>query len=427
MTRPLRRSLLVLCLLAPPLQAQSDPVEIEARAGDARDWWRDAGEALRAGDSLLALARLDSAATSWPGQSAYHRAVARFAARLGRVDRAFLALEALTTMGVAWAEDDPTLAALRTDPRFVAAAARNRTATAPLTRSTVAWGVQGAEILAEGLAIDSATGRSFISSVRPGRVLVRERDGQVHDFFPPGARGARAILGMTIDRRRGLLWVTSADTMPGGEEYPEFSHESALYAFDLATGAFRATVELPIMGRDPAAEGHQLGDVIITPQGTLYASDTWAGVVFRVPPGALPKVAEIVAQGSPAFRNLQGMVVTSDERVMYLADYSHGLLRVDLATGEVTGIPAPAGQTLLGIDGMANGGPGRLLAVQNGITPVRVIAIHLDRAGWGVERIEVLDRPDLAPGEATLAVRNGRERAYVATRPGAIRTLRVDP
>ena len=84
-------------------------------------------------------------------------------------------------------------------------------------------------------------------------------------------------------------------------------------------------------------------------------------------------------------------------------------------------------QTLLGIDGMVSGGPRRLLAVQNGLSPVRVIAIHLDRAGSAVARIEVLDRPDLTPGEATLAVRNGPEMAYVATRPGALRTLRVDP
>src|SRR5690242_11304053 len=124
MTRPLRRSLLLLCLLAPPLHAQSDPVEIEARAGDARDWWRDAGEALEARDSLLALARLDSATEAWPAQSAYHRAVARFAARLGRIDRAFAGLEALTTLGAAWSNEDPALAAIRNDARFALAVAR---------------------------------------------------------------------------------------------------------------------------------------------------------------------------------------------------------------------------------------------------------------------------------------------------------------
>jgi hypothetical protein len=138
-------------------------------------------------------------------------------------------------------------------------------------------------------------------------------------------------------------------------------------------------------------------------------------------------VIEVAAKGSPAFRNLQGMVVTPDESTLYLADYSHGLLRVDLRSGEVVGLPAPGGQTLLGVDGMTSGGPGRLIAVQNGILPVRVIAIHLARTGDAVARIEVLDRPDLGRGEATLVTRNGGDLAYVATRPGAIRILRLEP
>jgi sugar lactone lactonase YvrE len=423
MTRPLRRTLQCAFLfLATPLLAQTDPVEVADRATSARAWWRDAAEALRDGDSLLALTRLDSAVTAWPSQSAYHRGVARLALRLGRTDRALAALDALTTLGASWSAEDPAFMALAGDPRFAAATQRNREATAPMTRSRVVWEVRERPLHPEGVAVDSATGRYFISSGRPGRVLVRERDGRVHDFFPPGTRGAQAILGMAIDRRRGLLWVTSADTTAGGVEYPEFSGVSALYAFDLTGGAFRARVELP-----PANRGHQLGDVIITPSGTLYTSDTKAGVIFKVPAGPLPGGATIVAQGSPAFRSIQGMVVTPDERVMYLADYSHGLLRIDLATGEVTGLAAPSGGTLLGIDGMASGGPGRLIAIQNGIAPVRVIAIALDGSGTGVTGIEVLDRPDLGTGEATLGVRVGDSFVYVATQPGMLRSLSLTP
>ena len=423
MTRPLCRFVwLPLLLFSAPLAAQADPSEIEDAAGGARDWWRDAGEALRAGDSLVALWRLDSAARAWPAQPAYHRAVARFAARLGRADRAFVALEALTTLGAAWSAEEPAFTAMASDPRFRPAVGRNRAATMPFARSTVAWAIGDPTLLMEGIAVDSATGRWFASSVRGGRVLVREQDGRSHDFIAPGDHGVGAILGMAVDRRRQLLWVTSADTVPGGEDYPEFSGVSALYAFDLTTGAFRAKVGLP-----PAEDGHQLGDVIVTARGTLFASDSRSPAVYRLPAGPLPAIAQVAANGSPAFRNLQGMVVTPDERLLYLADYSHGLLRVDLRSGEVLGLPAPTGQSLLGIDGLVGGGPGRLLAVQNGITPVRVIAVHLDRAGTRVLRIEVLDRPDLDPGEATLAVRNGPDLAYVATRPGALRTLRVDP
>lgn len=423
MTRPLRRSLWSLALLvAAPLGAQTDPVIIEARATGARSLWRDAGEALRGGDSLLAFARLDSAVVLWPVQPAYQRAVARFAARLGATDRAFAALDALTTLGAAWSSDDPALAAIKHDPRFAAAAAKNRDATAPFARSAVLWAIGDSTLLLEGLAFDPASGRWFASSVRGGRVLVRDGEGRTRDFITPGDHGAGAILGMAVDPRRRLLWVTSADTLPGGEEYPEFSGVSALFAFDLASGAFRARVELP-----PAEAGHQLGDVIVTPSGTVLSSDSRSPAVYRVRPGPIPAIAEVAVQGSPAFRNLQGMVVDADERTLYLADYSHGVLRADLSTGRVTGLPAPAGRSLLGIDGMASGGAGRLLAVQNGLSPARVIAIYLDRTEVGVERIEVLDRPDLTPGEATLAIRVGSDLAYIATRPGGVRRLPIAP
>jgi sugar lactone lactonase YvrE len=423
MTRPLRRALLCsLLFVAAPLAAQVDPVALEDEATSARGYWRAAAQALEGGDSLLALARLDSATRAWPMQAAYHRAAARLAARVGRSDRAFQALEALTILGSAWSSDDAALVLLNADPRFGPAAERNRLATAPLTLSRVQWTVDDSTLLVEGVAADSASGRLFVSAVRGGRILVRSRSGQVSDFIRPGDHGAGAILGMVVDPRRKLLWVTSADTVPGGEEYPEFGGGSALYAFDLATGGFRARVELPAV-----EGGHQLGDVIITQRGTLFASDSRTPAVYRIPAGPIPAQAEVAVAGSPAFRNLQGMAVSEDELTLYLADYSHGLLRVDLPTGQVVGLPAPGGQTLLGIDGLADGGRGRLIGVQNGIAPVRVIAIDLDRSGTRVTGIEVLDRPELAPGEATLGVRIGNSFVYVTTQPAALRSLPLSP
>lgn len=422
MTRPRCGSLLVLALLGvPALQAQTDGATIAERANGARAEWRAAGERLRAGDSLSALAHLDSAEALWPTQTAYTRAVARMAGRLGLADRAFAALDRLTTFGAEWEMLDPAYIRINEDPRFEAALRRNRAATAPLERSRVRWEVGVDSLLPEGVASDSVTGRLFVSSLRWKKVLVREGDGRVHDFFPSGAGGVGCVLGMAIDRPRAILWVASADAGPIGE-YPEFNGTSALYAFDLRTGAFRHRVDLP-----PAEEGHQLGDVIVTPRGTLFASDSRAPVLFTIAAGPVPALASVAAQRDPRFRNLQGMVATRDESVVYLADYSHGLLRVDLRTTGVTMLPPPAGTSLLGIDGMVSGGPGRLIGVQNGISPVRLIEIRLDPTGLAVTGVEVLDRPPFEEGEATLATRSGGELLYVATAPVRIRSLPLPP
>jgi hypothetical protein len=119
------------------------------------------------------------------------------------------------------------------------------------------------------------------------------------------------------------------------------------------------------------------------------------------------------------------MVVSADETRMYLADYTHGLFLVDLVARTVRNLPPPAGATLLGIDGMADGGAGRLIVVQNGFAPVRVAMVQLDRAGTAVAGLDVLDRPPLAPGEATLGVRVGGSFVYVGTSPAVLRTLDI--
>lgn len=416
----MRRSILVVTLLLPAttLSAQTTT---ESAAAAARGHWRSAGQRLEGGDSLGALAALDSAVARWPTQAAYSRAVARLAARLGLPDRAFPALERLTRFGAEWTLTDPAYARIINDPRLEAEATRNRAATAPLERSTVRWEVGVDSLLPEGVAFDSATERLFVSSLRSRKVLVREQDGRVHDFVASGAGGVGCVLGMAIDRRRGLLWVASADAGPI-MDYPEYNGTSALFAFDLRTGAFRHKVDLP-----PAQEGHQLGDVIVTQRGTIFASDSRAPVLYTIAAGPLPRLATVAVQGDPRFRNLQGMVPTSDESAMYLADYSHGLLRVDLRTKGVVSLTPPAGTTLLGIDGMVSGGPGRLIGVQNGISPVRVIGIRLDPSGLAVTDVEVLDRPPLEPGEATLATGSGGEVLYVATSPVRVRSLPLRP
>jgi hypothetical protein len=399
---------------ARPLAAQLPPHEA---ANGARALFRVAGTALERGDSAAAYTAIDSAARIWSSQAAYPRAAARFAARLGRTADAVRHLDMVTSLGMAWDIADPALARVASDPSVRAAADRNRAATATLERSRVLWNAGPDSLLIEGVAFDSVSGRYFVSSIRQAKVLVRERDGRVGDFIPKGTGGLGTVLGMAVDHRRGLLWATSADA-DSVTDFAHFNGRSALFAFDLRTGAFRAKVELPA-----APEGHQLGDVIVTPRGTIYTSDSRAPAVYRIPAGPIPAVAEVAIANDPLMRNLQGMVVNADETRMYLADYTHGLFLVDLVARTVRALPPPTGTTLLGIDGMADAGEGRLIVVQNGFAPVRVAIVRLDRTGTAVSGFEVVDRPPLAPGEATLGVRVGRSFVYVGTVPAVLRSL----
>ena len=99
---------------------------------------------------------------------------------------------------------------------------------------------------------------------------------------------------------------------------------------------------------------------------------------------------------------------------MYVADYSHGLLRVSLTSKRVNPLTAPRGVTLLGVDGLY-WHRGALIGVQNGVTPARVVRFCLDPGGRSVRRLEVLDRNPAVADEPTLGVIEGDSLVYVAT------------
>lgn len=74
---------------------------------------------------------------------------------------------------------------------------------------------------------------------------------------------------------------------------------------------------------------------------------------------------------------------------------------------------APPGTTVLGIDGLS-WHDGRLIAIQNGVTPPRIIGIRLSAAGEGIAGVEVLDRHLPLADEPTIGTITDDRFVYVA-------------
>src|SRR6185295_9171661 len=108
-----------------------------------------------------------------------------------------------------------------------------------------------------------------------------------------------------------------------------------------------------------------------------------------------------------------GLAFDADERTMYVADYSRGILRVNLATREVVPVPTADEVLALGIDGLYRVGS-TLVGIQNGITPHRVARFALAPDGGRIDSVSVLERarPDYA--EPTLGVVVNGDLYYVA-------------
>lgn len=95
-----------------------------------------------------------------------------------------------------------------------------------------------------------------------------------------------------------------------------------------------------------------------------------------------------------------------------MADYSHGVVAVDLNTREVRALATPPRTTALGIDGLVwyDGG---LIGVQNGASPARVVRLALDPGGRRITAIDPLDRHPMAT-EPTIGTVWGKSFFYVA-------------
>jgi sugar lactone lactonase YvrE len=276
---------------------------------------------------------------------------------------------------------------------------------APLARSSVAAQLEETDFYPEGLSHDPASGAWYVGSIRHRKVTRILPGGSAHDLVREGQNGLWSVLGVRVDPSSQTLWVTTA-AIPQGVGYQAAdSGRSGIYAFELATGRFKARYLLP-----PSGAGHLLGDLVVAPNGDVYATDSRDPVIWRVRRGA-DAVHEFLRH--PLFRSLQGPALDPSGRLLYVADYSHGILAVDLNTRQVRVLPAPARTTTLGIDGLAwyEGG---LIGVQNGVVPARVVRLALDARGGEITGVEVLDRNlPLAP-EPTIGTVFGNRYFYIA-------------
>ena len=399
-------------LLAPVGESGAQSAAATAPQADsaqkARAAYRRAIAAYRQRDIPAARAAMSEAAESWPTQPVYLENAAGLAA-LARDTASVIAwVNRLADLGVGSdVTNDTTYRAFVGVPGFEAAARRLASAVAPAPRSSVRLSVADSMMHPEGVAYDAKTGRWFIGSVRQRRVVVADRSGHSRDFVAPAADGIGGVFGMAVDAERRTLWVatTSLPRMDGFTASD--SGRVGVYGYDLDSGKLVTRVWAP----RNSSGGHTFGDVTVAPNGDVYASDSqspWL-YVLRVGSDSLVRFAT-----HPLFRSLQGMAITPDGRMMFVADYSHGLLRVDLQSRSVEPLRVARGVTALGIDGLYLKG-GALVGVQNGISPMRIARFCLDDAAREVRRVELLDRNPALADEPTLGAVVGDSLFYVAT------------
>ncbi|MFF7747988.1 SMP-30/gluconolactonase/LRE family protein [Streptomyces sp. NPDC007971] len=216
-------------------------------------------------------------------------------------------------------------------------------ATAP--RISTAFTLPGDRAYPEGIALDARTGDVYVGSYTTGavyRAAAGHRRAEV--FLPAGTDGRTTANGLKADRA-GRLWVI--DSTAGIDVY------------DLRDRSLLARFEVP------AGDARFVNDLVITADGTAYATDSARPVIYRVTPdevtrargGRAPLTTHYDLSGAlPPHPSgtyaLNGIAADPTGRLLFAVDMTGGgLYRVHTATGAVRQVTLDGGDLVNG-DGL---------------------------------------------------------------------------
>lgn len=346
------------------------------------------------GDIAALLELLPQAATMRPGNQTILYLLAYAHAANDEPEQALAVMNRVVDLQIVptmFRDHQETFAATRALPGYAALAARVGALAEPVGDVALTLCAGPGDTIPEGVAV-APDGTLFLTSVRHGGLYRIDNEDAVTHIDTPGG----STMGLHFDTS-GLLWVATS-------ALPQYSGD------DAATGVFAFNPQTDtVVGMYPfEAEGsHAFGDFVLLPDGGLVATDSLGRGAYR-----LDRVSGswTLLAGTDALRSPQGIVVNGAGLV--IADYGTGLYHYDLATDELTRIGDGPGVPY-GIDGLY-AVDGHLVAIQNGITPNRVVRYTLTADGTSVQSSEILAMNHPLFDEPTLGVVVGDRFLFIA-------------
>jgi len=337
------------------------------------------------------------------GNSRWVLNLANCYALAGRKDDAFRTLQRVAEMGIDASEalKDDDFASLHSDPRWNAITQQFANAVKKSGSSRPIASFEDPELLTEDIAWSRKTGNFYLTSVRKKKILRVANSSEITTLADLSTDPGWPLFAIVADDNRGALWVTGA-AMPDFAPAPKVDHgRSTLLEIDMNTGRLRHRYDLPDDGTP-----HVLGDAALTANGGLVISDGFSGLVYSFS----PQTGKFIDIGSGQFISPQTPVSVGFDTIV--PDYVRGLGVIIPCSGNCDYVHWLKNKTSLplnGIDGLyllpsiKSKAPPRLIAIQNGTSPQRILELQLDSKLTTVEAARIL-LSDPSLGEITHGV-----------------------
>ena len=138
--------------------------------------------------------------------------------------------------------------------------------------NAVAFRLADPKLIPEGIAYDAKQDRFFIGSVAQKKIVNANRKGEVKDFSKP-EDNLDCVLGLFVDAAHEQLYAVSTN---GFLDEAQKQRRNAVVRYDLKNGL--------LVNRYNAPDANQLNDLTVAADGTIYATDSASGTLFRKKP-----------------------------------------------------------------------------------------------------------------------------------------------
>jgi sugar lactone lactonase YvrE len=237
------------------------------------------------------------------------------------------------------------------------------------------------DLMIESLAWDPKRKQFLVGTVRRAGIHRLGADGKLEPFIV-GDDGNQlwGVYDLAVDAERDRLWVaTMASPMTEELDGADYGRAEVL-AFELSSGKLVSRHAPPRDGR-----AYFFPALALSPDGQVFAADSLNRTIWRVEGGGLRAVVE-----NPRLTRVRALAVSRDGKHLYVADYATGLFGVEIASGKPFAVGFTRNTSLFGIESLY-AIPGGLVAVQNAMSPPRVVTLEMTPDGRNVARLLVVD------------------------------------
>ncbi len=228
----------------------------------------------------------------------------------------------------------------------------------------------------EGLAYIPGEGW-LAASIRKRKIVLFDiASGKCSDWL--AEKDMLSVFSIKVGKDGKYVWAATA-------AIPEMEH------YDASAGAKAEVLKIDIASKKIvkrfALEGnHVFGDLAVTSSGAVYVSDSVQPILYKIENDIFAEWLDLSAE---AF-NLQGIATDDNESVLFIADYLKGVASVSIKDKKHSWLAFPEDTTQKGIDGLIYHN-NTLLAIHNGVTPIRIMQYTLNGIKNAISDYKVID------------------------------------